>query len=125
MCWPLVYIIDVAHCLFRYFQYNQAVHIDDHFCGSEENVGIGSRYSLSAETNMTIRGGDVPTAVHVRLYKDKTVVLVGTAGGHLLQVSTPVCSFMYLLSQSFRNSLICSLTHFFSDVMQSKGAHNY
>ncbi len=58
---------------------------DENFCGSELNVGIGSRYALQVDTNFTM-DDDLATALHIVLYESKTVAVVGTNSGQILKV---------------------------------------
>lgn len=63
---------------------SQATGIGNNFCGDKRNVGIGSRYPLATKLNITIYD-HIPTALLVTTYQEKTIAILGTAGGHLLK----------------------------------------
>ena len=63
--------------------------IDDEFCGSSINVGVGGRYPLAAESSAVLDtlSGHEPTSLGVVVYNNATTLLVCTAAGQLLKVS--------------------------------------
>ena len=67
-------------------QKNISAVIDDNFCGWPTNVGIGSRYPLQTDTNVTLEH-HLATALAVVIYDSKTVAVMGTSQGLVLKVS--------------------------------------
>lgn len=72
--------------------------IDEEFCGQPTNVGIGSRYPLTATANFTSED-HIASALGVVIYKDKVIAVMGTQQGHVIKVGK--------LSPLFVCSLLC------------------
>ena len=71
--------------LFDTFQGLIASNITDDFCGHPSNVGIGSRYSFMAITNISTVSYPA-TSLGIIIYGGKTVAIMGTSNGYILKV---------------------------------------
>ena len=60
--------------------------IDETFCGRQLNIGIGSRYPLSTDTNFT-SDNHLVMSLEIISQDGKTVALMGTSTGHFLKVT--------------------------------------
>ena len=59
---------------------------NEDFCGAPKNVGIGSRYPMQANANIT-RDHGLATALGIINYQGKTIAVVGTDDGQVMKVS--------------------------------------
>jgi len=67
--------------------------MDDDFCGLPLNVGIGSRYPLSADTNFTT-DSYLGTSLAVIFHQGKTIAMMGTSDGSLMKVIHRISEFL-------------------------------
>ncbi len=58
---------------------------DENFCGAPTNVGIGGRYPMQANANIT-SDTTLATALGVITYASKTIAVVGTQDGRVRKV---------------------------------------
>lgn len=67
--------------------------MDDDFCGMPLNVGIGSRYPLSTDTNFTT-DSYLGTSLAVIFHQGKTIAIIGTSNGSLMKVIHRISAFL-------------------------------
>ena len=86
--WHLAFLCLIS-LLFFTLQVTRVTQINDTFCGAPKNVGIGSRYRLDTNANIT-SDTDLATTLGIIIDDNtqKTIAVIGTDHGKVVKVST-------------------------------------